>query len=98
MSKNNNPQGEYLPEPMNLIDRVDRYLHDVWDPIGVSAFGDGEYYSYVDDIVLMIIRKVTLKALTNHLQILVEINMGLEFYPRNFHVESAYDLLKLRDE
>jgi hypothetical protein len=91
MSKNNE-------QPMDLFDRVDLYLHDVWDPIGVRAFGDGEYSDYVDDIVLMIIRKVKLKELANHLQMLVEVNMGIEFYPRNFHVESAYDLLKLRDE
>ncbi len=90
MSQNNT-------QAMDLYDHVYTYLHETWDPIGVKAFGnDGEYASYTDDIVLMIIRKVSINQLANHLQSLVEETMGLEWYPRNFHVESAYDLLALR--
>jgi len=90
MSQNNE-------QAMDLYDHVYTYLHETWDPIGVKAFGEnGEYASYTDDIVLMIIRKISINQLANHLQKLVEETMGLECNPRNFHVETAYDLLALR--
>ena len=90
MSQNNE-------QAMDLYDHVYTYLHETWNPIGVKDFGEnGEYASYTDDIVLMIIRKVSINQLANHLQLLVEETMGLEWYPRNFHVETAYDLLGLR--
>lgn len=84
-------------QPFELHDLVYDYLHNTWDPLRIKAFGDnGEYGKYTDEIVLMIIRKVGIYQLANHLQLLVEETMGLEGYPRNFHVESAYDLLQLR--
>jgi len=92
MSQNNE-------QAMDLYHQVYTYLHETWDPIGVKAFGEnGEYASYTDDIVLMIIHKVSINQLANHLQLLVEETMGLECYPRSFHVESAYDLLALREK
>ena len=80
MSKNNE-------ESLDLYDLVYDYLHESWDPIGVKAFGEpaGEYANYVDDIVLLIIRKVSLKDLANHLQKLVEEQMGIDWFPRNSH-------------
>ncbi|NBV92534.1 MAG: hypothetical protein EBR91_10240 [Flavobacteriia bacterium] len=92
MNKNNE-------EPLDLYDLVYDYLHETWDPIGVKAFGEpaGEYSNYVDDIVLLIIRKVSLKDLANHLQKLVEEQMGIDWFPRNSHVEAAYDLLAFRN-
>lgn len=46
---------------MDLYDHVFTYLHETWHLIGVKAFGEnGEYASYTDVIVLMIIRKVRL--------------------------------------
>jgi hypothetical protein len=92
MSKNNE-------ESLDLYDLVYDYLHESWDPIGVKAFGEpaGEYANYVDDIVLLIIRKVSLKDLANHLQKLVEEQMGIDWFPRNSHVEAAYDLLGFRN-
>ena len=92
MSENNE-------ESLDLYDLVYDYLHESWDPIGVKAFGEpaGEYSNYVDDIVLLIIRKVSLKDLANHLQKLVEEQMGIDWFPRNSHVEAAYDLLAFRN-
>jgi hypothetical protein len=91
MSKNNE-------ESLDLYDLVYDYLHETWDPISVKAFGEpaGEYSNYVDDIVLLIIRKASLKDLANHLQTLVEEQMGVDWFPRNFYVEAAYDLLEYR--
>lgn len=86
-------------ESPDLYDLVYDYLHNNWDPIRVRAFGDcdGEYADYTDDIVFMIIRKVSITTLANHLQNLIENQMGLDWYSRNFHVEAAYDLLQFRN-
>jgi len=62
----------------------------------LRPLGKTENASFTDDIVLMIIRKVRINQLANHLQFLVEETMGLENFIRNFHVEAAYDLLVLR--
>jgi|LakMenEpi03Aug12_release.lakeMendotaPanAssembly.Ray.scaffolds.fasta_scaffold789607_2 hypothetical protein len=81
---------------IDLYDQAYTYLHETLDPIGVKAFGEnGEHASFTDDIILMIIRKVRINQLANHLQFLVEETMSLENFIRNFHVETAYDLLAL---
>jgi hypothetical protein len=70
MSKNNE-------ESLDLYDLIYDYFKETWDPIGVKAFGEpaAEYSNYVDDIVLLIIRKASLKDLPNHFQTLVEEQM-----------------------
>ena len=91
MSKNNE-------ESLDLYDLVYDYLHETWDPIGVKAFGEpaGEYSNYMDDIVLLIIRKASLKDLANHLHVLVEEQMGIHWFFRNFNLKSAYNLFAFR--